>query len=616
MSVPGRGSVSRAVVVLGCALLVATCDHSTTTSPPQAPVPASVEAVRGAGDTVQVAGVDTLAARVKDADGGALAGVVVHWSIAGGGGSLAGSSDTTDATGTARVAWTVGTAVGAGEARASVTGVSSPASFPVTLAPGPAAAVTMSADTARFGALADTATYTASAQDAFGNDAVGALAWASADSTVATVSDSGRVTAVGPGTTLVTAASGAAADTLAVIVLQVPASVSVSPASDTVASGATVTLAAAAADSNGNAIAGTSFTWSSSDSTIAAVDTMGVVEGRVAGSARISAATGALADSAALTVTSGAAASVSVSPAALGLGALADTVRLAAAVYDGYGNVISGVSVAWSSSDTLVATVDSAGLVTAVANGSAQVLAAAGSLADTAGVTVQQVGAGVTVTPSNVVLTATSDTVRFQAAAVDSNGYAVSEPVTWSSTDTTVAKLLDTDGLVESRGHGTASIVAAVTGAADTVALPVQTAAGVSRTWTGAANDAWSAPLSWDPAGAPHGADTTLVAAGTPTSPTVYFLNMSVARVEVASGATLSLGASSLTVNRDALAAGAISATSGYLLAAGTGSVSGNLPRLEVTGTVEATSATTLSGGLQVMGGTFRTQGQTVVIQP
>ncbi|MEJ2217883.1 MAG: Ig-like domain-containing protein [Gemmatimonadota bacterium] len=597
-----------AAVVVACGFLVATCDHSTG---PEVQTPAAIEATQGANATVAVAGDVTLAARVKDAKGSAVSGVAVQWSIVSGGGTLSAASTTTDDAGTARVTWTVGTTAGAGQARASVSGVSSSASFPVTLTPGPATTVTLSVDTARFTALDDTATVTATADDAYGNDAGGTIAWAVDDAAVATVS-AGLVTAVGPGETFATATSGAAVDTLVVVVAQEPVGVTVSPAADTVASGATQAFSADAADANGHGIAAATFTWTSSDTMVAVVDTLGVAMGRGVGTAYITAATGALSDSAAVTVTAGAAASVSVSPGTLDFAALDDTARVAAVAQDGWGNPVAGVSVTWSTTAPAVATVDGSGLVTAVANGSAGVMATAGGLADTVAVVVQQVAASVVLTPADVALTAANDTVRLGASAADANGHAMSGGVTWTSTSPPVATVVG--GLVTAVADGTTQVVATVDAAADSVAVPVTTGAGVSRTWNGAGSADWVAPLSWTPAGRPNAMDTAMVASGTPASPALN-ADAAVGRVEVVSGATLDLGTHTLTVAADALAAGAITATTGKVHISNDGQIQGTLPLLEVNGLVDATAATTLIGGLRVLGGTLRTQGQRVTIQ-
>src|SRR5690606_11331426 len=64
------------------------------------------------------------------------------------------------------------------------------------------------------------------------------------------------------------------------------------------------------------------------------------------------------------------------------------TLQLNAQVLDAQSKALSSVTLAWSSLHPAVATVSSTGLVTAVANGTARVRAAYGTMADTATVTV------------------------------------------------------------------------------------------------------------------------------------------------------------------------------------------------------------------------------------
>jgi hypothetical protein len=69
---------------------------------------------------------------------------------------------------------------------------------------------------------------------------------------------------------------------------------------------------------------------------------------------------------------------------------MGETKQLSATVKDQNGNTMSGASVSWSTSDPSVATVSSAGLVTATANGMATITGTSGSASATASVTVQE----------------------------------------------------------------------------------------------------------------------------------------------------------------------------------------------------------------------------------
>jgi hypothetical protein len=122
---------------------------------------------------------------------------------------------------------------------------------------------------------------------------------------VAAVSDAGVVTAIGNGTTTITAtavgtsASGAAQ----VTVQQAVASVSVSPQDGNIEIGETVQLTATAEDSGGANVEGTSFTWSSSDMAVATVSSAGLVTGVSDGNVTITATSGGSNGTAPVTVT-------------------------------------------------------------------------------------------------------------------------------------------------------------------------------------------------------------------------------------------------------------------------------------------------------------------------
>ncbi len=156
---------------------------------------------------------------------------------------------------------------------------------------------------------------------------------------------------------------------------------------------------------------------------------------------------------------------LAVVPDTAALTAIDQTVRLSADVRDQLGRPITAAAVAWSSSDTAVATVDTSGLVTAVANGSTTVTALSGEVSDSALVVVAQTATTVEITPTTHTL-GTGDTVRLIATASDDNGYVVDDAVfRWTSSDTAVASV-DSLGLVQAMAEGTVTITAAVGDAA------------------------------------------------------------------------------------------------------------------------------------------------------
>ena len=233
----------------------------------------------------------------------------------------------------------------------------------------------------------------------------------------------------------------------------------VSPSAAALSSiGETVQLAAEVRDQNGRAMSGAAVSWASSDPAVATVDASGLAAAAGNGTATITATSGSASGTAAVTVEQSVE-RVSVTPDSAAL-LVGDTVRLSAAALDGLGHEVAGASFAWSSADTLVATVDSAGLVRAGGDGTATITATSGSASGSATVSVEQSVQAVSVTPDAAALVV-GDTVRLSAEALDGNGYPVSgADFSWSSSDPAVATV-DGSGLVRGVAEGAATITAA-----------------------------------------------------------------------------------------------------------------------------------------------------------
>ena len=157
------------------------------------------------------------------------------------------------------------------------------------------------------------------------------------------------------------------------------ATVTVSLASSSINVGDTTRATATLLDYHNRPLTRT-VTWSSSNPSVASVDSTGLVTGVAAGSAIITAARGYKSGSATITVTSigttgtDSVASVAVSLAATSLNP-GQTTQASATTYDSANNVLTGRAISWTSSNTLVATVSTSGLVTAVSAGSSQITA-------------------------------------------------------------------------------------------------------------------------------------------------------------------------------------------------------------------------------------------------
>ena len=337
-----------------------------------------------------------------------------------------------------------------------------------------ATSLTVTPATAQLTALGATEQLTAEVRDQNGNAMVGAaVTWASSAVAVATVSATGLVMAAGNGTATITATAGSASGTAAVTVAQEVSAVAVTPAAGTVVAGDTLRLTAEAADANGHPVAGTEFEWASSDTLVAVVDDAGLVTGIGAGEAEVTATAAGVTDRAALTVMAPAPTAVSVIPDTVALTALGQTAQLAAEVRDQIGRVMEGVVVSWSSADTTIAAVDSAGLVSAVGSGTTAVAATAGEATGEAVVRVTQSAGSVVVSPSADTI-APADTLRLVAEAFDETGHPVAgAEFRWTSSDVSVATV-DASGLVRGVVEGMATITAAVGEASGTSEITVE----------------------------------------------------------------------------------------------------------------------------------------------
>ncbi|MFN8646224.1 MAG: Ig-like domain-containing protein [Gemmatimonadales bacterium] len=164
--------------------------------------------------------------------------------------------------------------------------------------------------------------------------------------------------------------------------------VEVSPATDTVFLAGHAQLVAVAKDSDGTVLTGRTFTWQSSNGSVASVSTSGQVVGLVAGQVTISASTGGVSGGAAVLVQAAPAGSVVITPAADSV-AGGSVLQLGAQVRDAGAQAIPGLTVTWTSANTAVATVTQAGFVTGVGNGTTGIIASYNGIADTATVKVR-----------------------------------------------------------------------------------------------------------------------------------------------------------------------------------------------------------------------------------
>lgn len=201
------------------------------------------------------------------------------------------------------------------------------------------------------------------------------VTWSSSDNTRATVDQNGLVTTVAGGDVTISATAGGKTGTFDLNIQYPVGTVTVSTPPGSIRREGSVDLDATLLGTDGQPAIARTVTWSSSNTAIATVNQSGVVSGVADGTVTITATSEGVSGSTQVTV-SGAplVATVTVTPgnAFRGVG---QTLQLTHTSRAQSGTTISGTTATWSSSNTAVATVDAAGLVSLVGPGTATITA-------------------------------------------------------------------------------------------------------------------------------------------------------------------------------------------------------------------------------------------------
>jgi uncharacterized protein YjdB len=200
--------------------------------------------------------------------------------------------------------------------------------------------------------------------------------WTTSDASVATVIG-GVITGVAPGTALISATVDDKVGRLPVTVAPTNvASVRVSPGLTSLQTGDTASLTALVLDTAGHPISRPSVAWASTNRSIASVDSSGHVTAVNAGTVTVTATSGGRTGLATIGVRYAAVATLSITPASPTL-EVGDVLQFTATSTDARGNPVPS-TVDWRTSNPGVATVDTTGVVTALATGSSTLTAGTG----------------------------------------------------------------------------------------------------------------------------------------------------------------------------------------------------------------------------------------------
>jgi Bacterial Ig-like domain (group 2) len=165
-----------------------------------------------------------------------------------------------------------------------------------------------------------------------------------------------------------------------------------------------------------------------------------------------------------------AAVTVTVSPTSLAPG---QTAQAAATLKDANGNVLTGRTVTWSSSNLAVATISATGLVTALAAGTTTIAATSEGVTGSAAVTVTLPPVATVTVSLGTSTLLVGQTTQATAVLKDASGHVLTgRIITWTSANTGVATVSST-GLVTGVAAGTATITATSEGQSGSASIAV-----------------------------------------------------------------------------------------------------------------------------------------------
>ena len=247
--------------------------------------------------------------------------------------------------------------------------------------------------------------------------------------------------------------------------------VEIAPQSPSITIGSTIQLITSLKDEGGKSVNSGigDVQWESSNASVATVSSSGLVTGISVGSATLTVrfidnvgwkdALGTVM----LRVSDQKVSSVAINPQTINLG-IGQSSQILAVSKDTNGDTITGLSIAWASSNVAVATVSSTGLVTGVSKGESTIIASVGGVSASGSVLVTDVSASsIEITPNKGTLSI-GQSSQLSARLKDAQGNIVAgRDVSWSSSDTAIITVSNA-GMLTAISDGESTITASVEG--------------------------------------------------------------------------------------------------------------------------------------------------------
>jgi trimeric autotransporter adhesin len=326
-------------------------------------------------------------------------------------------------------------------------------------------------------------TATGSYSDGSIRDLTALVTWTSSTIANATVDISGSVKGIVAGSATITATLGSESGSTSVTVTNPTiTSISVTPDDLTLAIGIGQQYTASAIYSDGSIQDLVSdVTWTSSNTTLATVDSNGLATTLAAGTVTITATVGTtFTDSSTITIVPAHLLSITLTPASASIAVGTQQQFTATGTFDD-GSTQVLVSALWSSSATSVLTVDANGLGVAVGTGTSTVTVTSGTISQSASMTVTSATlVSLAITPANSTMPVGA-TKQFTATGTfsDNSTQDMTHSVLWSSSAPTVATI-NGSGLATSLQTGSTTIAATWGSISQTTTLTVSNVSLVS----------------------------------------------------------------------------------------------------------------------------------------
>jgi trimeric autotransporter adhesin len=303
------------------------------------------------------------------------------------------------------------------------------------------------------------------------------VSWSSSDPSVATISTSGILTALGTGTVTVSATTaGITGSTSVRIERIVSLTVAAANTTGTATLGDTLQFVATGTLSDGTTRdVSTLVTWSAADTQIATVASNGVATAVAPGTTTITAAFPGIASASAAITVQGPTSITVTPPNPSAIAGATQQFNAMGTFPDGSNRDVTRAA-SWSSSSTAVASISSSGLASAVGTGTTLITASVGGISGSTALTVKTLSS-LTVSPTTPsVGVGTSAQLTATGTMSDGSTQDLTNLVTWSSGTPAIATVSNTagsKGIVVGKAIGSATVTASFAGISKSVVVTV-----------------------------------------------------------------------------------------------------------------------------------------------